>query len=68
MNRFTLLLSAVITGLLLTLPETVTYAQEDAIIYTIANDVSTSTTLEFDLLLYDPDPSQDFQLHTVDSV
>ena len=33
--------------------------------YTIANDVSTSNTLEFDLLLLDPDPSQPFEMATV---
>lgn len=41
------------------------YAAEPDIQYTIANDVSTSNMLEFDLLLFDPDPTQDFQLATV---
>lgn len=40
-------------------------AAESDIRYTIANDVASSNWLEFDLLLFDPDPSQDFQLTTV---
>lgn len=40
-------------------------AQENAIVYTIANDVASSNWLEFDLLLYDPDPSQPFELCAV---
>ncbi len=41
-------------------------AQENAIIYTIANDVQVSANqLEFDLLLFDPDPSQNYEEGTV---
>jgi hypothetical protein len=41
-------------------------AQENDIIYTIANDVQVaSNQLEFDLLLFDPDPSGNYEVATV---
>jgi len=41
-------------------------AQENAIEYTIANDTQVSPyQIEFDLFLYDPDPTQPFELCTV---
>jgi hypothetical protein len=59
-------IAQIVPLLLLTLINPAAKAQENSINLTIANDIQlNSKQLEFDLLLFDPDASQDFQEATV---
>ncbi|MBK7031499.1 MAG: hypothetical protein IPH45_20925 [Bacteroidales bacterium] len=66
MRKLTTLLLKVVPILFLVLAFTEVKAQENAIIYKIANDVQiNSKQLEFDLILFDPDPAQNYEEGTV---